>query len=223
MRKIRDTPFVQRSPIHGEAWFPGGQRIPKKNNFFEKRKKIKLSKKKIPLVFPKDSESLKIFGIRLREVRAKRGLNGTSKVKRHTDRRTDGRTDRRTFRLIESIGPEQRNDALKIQKQQKHVVLQQEFSTIYHLGRGLFLKNQQKSQLSMFQWLDNLIQNYNISNPLLNIEGDVILGMGKGPKRTLKLVNYRLESTPLTDPRPRSLGLDLHSTQNRARPSHIMQ
>ena len=50
-----------------------------------------------------------------------------------------------------------------------------------------------------------------------------VLGMGKGPKRTLKLVNYRLESRPLTDPRPRSLGLDLDSTQNRARPSHVMQ
>ena len=49
------------------------------------------------------------------------------------------------------------------------------------------------------------------------------VGMGKGPKRTLELVNYRLESRPLTDPRPRSLGLDLDSTQNRARPSHIMQ
>ena len=30
--------------------------------------------------------------------------------------------------------------------------------------------------------------------------------MGKGPKRTLELVKYRLESRPLTDPRPRSLG-----------------
>ena len=50
-----------------------------------------------------------------------------------------------------------------------------------------------------------------------------VLGMGKGPKPTLELVNYRLESRPLTDPRPRSLGLDLDSTQNRARPSHIMQ
>ena len=49
------------------------------------------------------------------------------------------------------------------------------------------------------------------------------LGMGKGPKRTLELVNYRLESRPLTDPRLRSLGLDLDSTQNRARQSHIMQ
>ena len=42
------------------------------------------------------------------------------------------------------------------------------------------------------------------------------LGMGKGPKRTLELVDYRLESRPLTDPRPRSLGLDLDLTQNRA-------
>ena len=49
------------------------------------------------------------------------------------------------------------------------------------------------------------------------------LGMGKGPKRTLELVSYRLESKPLTDPCPRSIGLYLDSTQNRAQPSHIMQ
>ena len=42
------------------------------------------------------------------------------------------------------------------------------------------------------------------------------VGMGEGPKRTLELVDYRLESRPLTDPRPRSLGLDLDLTQNRA-------
>ena len=42
-----------------------------------------------------------------------------------------------------------------------------------------------------------------------------VLGMGKGVKRTLELVNYRLESRPLTDPRPRSLGLELDLTQNR--------
>ena len=54
------------------------------------------------LLFPKDSESLKILDIRLWEVGAKRRLNGTSKV----NTRTNGQTDRRTFRLIESIGPE---------------------------------------------------------------------------------------------------------------------
>ena len=42
--------------------------------------------------------------IRLREVGAKRRLNGTSKV----NRQTDGQTDGRTLRLIESIGPEGR-------------------------------------------------------------------------------------------------------------------
>ena len=57
-----------------------------------------------PLLFPKNSESLKILDIRLREVGAKRRLNGTSKVKR----RTDTRTDTQTFRPIESIGPEGR-------------------------------------------------------------------------------------------------------------------
>ena len=35
-----------------------------------------------PLLFPKDSESLKILDIRLWEVGAKRPLNGTSKVKK---------------------------------------------------------------------------------------------------------------------------------------------
>ena len=45
------------------------------------------------LLFPKDSESLKIFDIQLRKVGAKRLLNGTSKVNRQTDRQTDGQTD----------------------------------------------------------------------------------------------------------------------------------
>ena len=45
------------------------------------------------LLFPKDSESLIILDIQLREVRAKRRLNGTSKVNTHTDGVTDGQTD----------------------------------------------------------------------------------------------------------------------------------
>ena len=61
-----------------------------------------------PLLFPKDSESLKILDIQFREVGAKRPLNGTSKVNRQTHRQTNTQTDRRTFRLIESIGPEGR-------------------------------------------------------------------------------------------------------------------
>ena len=56
-----------------------------------------------PLLFPKNSESLNILDIQLREVGAKRRLNGTSKSEQ-----TDTRTDTRTFRLIESIGPEGR-------------------------------------------------------------------------------------------------------------------
>ena len=59
-----------------------------------------------PLLFPKDSKSLKIFDIRLREVGAKRRLNGTSKVNRQTNTRTDRQTHRQTNRLINSIGPE---------------------------------------------------------------------------------------------------------------------
>ena len=49
-----------------------------------------------PLLFPKDSESLKILDIRLREVGAKRPLNGTSKVNKHTNTQTDGQTDGQT-------------------------------------------------------------------------------------------------------------------------------
>jgi hypothetical protein len=52
-----------------------------------------------PLLFPKDSESLKILDIWFREVGAKRYLKSE-----HTDRHTD----RRTFWLIASIGPEGR-------------------------------------------------------------------------------------------------------------------
>ena len=83
----------------------------RKKNFFLWRDFQQFSNKNVhiwdhffPLLFPKDSESVKILDIRLREVGAKRPLNGTSKVNRHTD----GHTDRRTFRLIESIGPEGR-------------------------------------------------------------------------------------------------------------------
>jgi hypothetical protein len=57
------------------------------------------------LLFPKDSESLKILDIRLREVRAKRPLNGTSKVNRQTDTRTDGQTDISTYRKHRPRGP----------------------------------------------------------------------------------------------------------------------
>ena len=59
-----------------------------------------------PLLFPKDFKSLKLLDILLREVGAKILLNGTSKVKRRTDKQTD--TDGPTFRPIESIGPEGR-------------------------------------------------------------------------------------------------------------------
>ena len=75
-----------------------------------------------PLLFPKDSESLKILDIRLREVGPKRPLNGTSKSEQ-TDKRTNKHTHIWTFQLIGSIGPEA--DALKISVTQgiaeKHV------------------------------------------------------------------------------------------------------
>ena len=51
-----------------------------------------------PLLFPKASESLKIFDIRLREVGAKRPLSGTSKVNGQTDTQTDRQTDISTYR-----------------------------------------------------------------------------------------------------------------------------
>ena len=41
-----------------------------------------------PLLFPKDSESLKILDIRFREMGAKRPLNGTSKVKKVREKKT---------------------------------------------------------------------------------------------------------------------------------------
>ena len=84
-----------------------------KKNFFLRGDFRQFSNKNVhiwdyffPLLFPKDSESLKILDIRLWEVGPKRRLNGTSKVNTHTDKQTDGQTHRRTFRLIESIGPE---------------------------------------------------------------------------------------------------------------------
>ena len=58
-----------------------------------------------PLLFPKDSGSLKILDIRLREVGAKRPLNGTSKVNRQTDRRTHIQTDISTYRKHRPRGP----------------------------------------------------------------------------------------------------------------------
>ena len=57
------------------------------------------------LLFPKDSESLKIFDIRLWEVGAKRQLNGTLKVNRHTDGQTDRQTDKSTYRKHRPRGP----------------------------------------------------------------------------------------------------------------------
>ena len=58
-----------------------------------------------PLLFPKDSESLKILDIRLREVGAKRPLNGTSKVNRQTDGQTHTQTDISTYRKHRPRGP----------------------------------------------------------------------------------------------------------------------
>ena len=60
-----------------------------------------------PLLFPKDSESLKILDIQLQEGGGKNTFKRYLKSE-HTNRRTPRRKRRRTFRLIESIGPEGR-------------------------------------------------------------------------------------------------------------------
>ena len=90
------------------------------NNFFLRGDFRQLSNKNVhiwdhffSLLFPKDSESLKILDIRFQEVGAKRPLNGTSKVNRHTDGQTDRRThthtdrrtDKSTYRKHRPRGP----------------------------------------------------------------------------------------------------------------------
>ena len=108
-------PFDQRSLIHREAWFPScfvRQNQPKNKLFLRgdfrplPNKNVQMWDHLFSLLFPKDSESLKILDIRLRKVGAKRPLNGTSKVNRQTDRQTDKQTNIWTFRLLESTGPE---------------------------------------------------------------------------------------------------------------------
>ena len=97
--------FDQRSLIHREVWFLHcfvRQNQPK-NKLFLCRNFRPLPNKNVPiwdhffsLLFPKDSESLKILDIRLWEVVAKRCLNSTSKVNTQTDGQTDRRTNRQT-------------------------------------------------------------------------------------------------------------------------------
>ena len=121
---VSDTPFDQRSLIHREAWFPPcfvWQNHQKKTfllrgNFRPlPNKNVRMLDQFFPLLFPKDSESLKILDIRLQEVGAKRPLKGTSKVNTHTDGQTDGREDTQTdghFDLQKASA--QRADALKL-------------------------------------------------------------------------------------------------------------
>ena len=77
----------------------------RKKTFFLRGNFRKFSNKNVhiwdhffPLLFSKDSKSLKILDIRLREVGAKRPLNGTSKVNTHTHTQTDRQTDISTYR-----------------------------------------------------------------------------------------------------------------------------
>ena len=57
-----------------------------------------------PLLFPKDSESLKILDIQIWEVGAKGQLNGTLKVNRQTHRQTVKHMDISTYRNALKIG-----------------------------------------------------------------------------------------------------------------------
>ena len=107
---ISDTPFDQRFLIHREAWFGPcfvRQNQEKKLIFFC----AAILDHFFSLLFPKDSESLKILDIRLREVGAKRPLNDTSKVNTRTDTSTNRHTDG-YFDLQKASA--QRADAFKI-------------------------------------------------------------------------------------------------------------
>ena len=104
-------PFDQRSLIHREAWFPPcfvRQNQPKKNNSFclaildNFQLNVQIWDHIHPLLFPKDSESLKFLDIRLWEVGSKRSLNGTLKV---NTQKTDGQTDISTYRKHRPRGP----------------------------------------------------------------------------------------------------------------------
>ena len=109
--KISDTPFDHRSLIHREAWFPPCfVRKNQQKKLFLRGNFIPFSNKNVQMLdhfflFPKDSEYLKMFDIRLWEVGAKRPLNGTSKVNRQTDRRTHRQTDISTYRKHRPRGP----------------------------------------------------------------------------------------------------------------------
>ena len=106
-------PFDQRSLIHREAWFPPRfvrQNQQKKKLFLRgdfrplPNKNVYMWDHFFPLLFPKDSESLKILDIRLCEVGAKRPLNGTSRSE-HTHTQTHTQTDKSTYRKHRPKGP----------------------------------------------------------------------------------------------------------------------
>ena len=91
--QISDTPFDQRSLVHQEAWFPPcfvWQNQPKKYIFL--RLAI-LDHFHTKMFISEATSSLKIFDIQLKEVGAKRRLNGTSKVNRQTHKSTYGHFD----------------------------------------------------------------------------------------------------------------------------------
>ena len=58
---------------------------------------------------------------------------------------------------------------------------------------------------------------------LANPDQGAALGLGEGPTRRLELVDYGVESRPLTQNRARSLDLDLDSTETRTRQIHFWE
>ena len=96
-QKRREICQNQRYALRPEVSNPSGSVVStmfckaksSKKNFFLRgdfrplpNKNVQMLDHFFPLLFPKDSKSLKILYIRLRKVEAKRPLNGTSKVKK---------------------------------------------------------------------------------------------------------------------------------------------
>ena len=110
-----------------------GPQSQQKKNFFLRggfrplpNKNVQFWNHFFPELFPKDSESLKILDIRLREVGAKCASKYTTRkgTDTHRDRQTDTQTDRRTLRLLDRIGPMGRFDE-KYQLKPDNTKLQQ--------------------------------------------------------------------------------------------------
>ena len=106
--------FDQRSLIHREAWFPPcfvrqNQKKEEKKRRGDFRpfpnKNVQIWDHSFHYFSPKDSKSIKILDIQLREMGAKRPLKGTSKVNTQTDRQTNKHMDISTYRKHRPRGP----------------------------------------------------------------------------------------------------------------------